>query len=105
MPRFAIAENYMIFFILYLVFADDSDLSANIELENANTIGVTTAATTTPTATTIEQIDNAELQCKDSVSNGVLDDNENDNESKTNDGTEIETAAADLNNGSTKNEP
>lgn len=90
---------------MYLFFADDSYLSANIELENANTIGVTTAASTTPTTTTIKQIDNAELHCKDSVSNGVLNDNEKNAESKTNDGTKIETTAVDLNEGSTKNEP
>lgn len=82
---------------------DNSDLSDNIdELKNANTIGITT---TTPPSTD-DQIDNAELQNKDSVSNGVLDDNENDNEHKMNDdGTKTETASVDLNNGSNKNEP
>lgn len=79
-------------------------------MKNANTIGITTTTTSSPN----EQIDNAELQNRDnSVSNGVLDDNENDNENKMNDddgdhddGREnMETASADLNNGSNKNEP
>lgn len=80
----------------------------NIELKNANTIGISTTTTTTSTN---EQIDNAELQNRDSVSNGVLDDNENDNENKMNDdddddGTKnTEIASADLNNGSNKIEP
>lgn len=78
----------------------NSDSSVNIELKNANTIGITT------TTSTNDQIDNAELQSRDSVSNGVLDDNENDNENKMSDDTEsTETASADLNNGSNKNEP
>lgn len=82
-------------------------------MKNANTIGITTTTTTTSPN---EQIDNAELQNRDnSVSNGVLDDNENDNENKMNDDDDgddhddgrenMETASADLNNGSNKNEP
>lgn len=52
----------------------------NASLQNANTISYTT---TSPS----EQIDNAELQEKENVSIGDLDANENDKETKTDDGT------------------
>lgn len=53
---------------------------------------------------TNEQIDNAELQEKEMVSNG-LDDNENDKENKTDDGTITAPVEVDLNNGSITEEP
>lgn len=75
---------------------ESSEPSPNIELNNANTI-----STTTPPN---EQIDNAELQDKETVSNG-LDDNENDEENKTDDGTNTAPVAVDLNNGTITEEP
>lgn len=73
-------------------FAGATDPSATIEMKNANTISLTTPAD--------EQIDNAELQDKETVSNG-LDDNENDKENnKTEDDTNATAPdATDLNNG------
>lgn len=75
---------------------EGSEPSSNIELNNANTISITTS--------TDEQIDNAELQGKETVSNG-LDDNENDKENKTEDDVNTAPAAVDLNNGSITDEP
>lgn len=66
-----------------------TDSTINIELKNANTINFATSAN--------EQIDNAELQEKDSI--GGLDDNENDKGSKTNETTNVAPAVTDLNNG------
>lgn len=71
----------------------------NASLQNANTITYTTS--------TSEQIDNAELQDKLNESSGGLDANENDKETKSNDGTELASpetekitpVQADLNNG------
>lgn len=90
---FLLIFNILSYFCLYSIpFADETN-----SLQNANTISYTT--------TTNEQIDNAELQEKSTMSSG-LDDNENDKESKHEDG--IKTAAcettttpvvADLNNG------
>lgn len=60
-------------------------------MKNANTISLTTSAD--------EQNDNAEPQDKETVSNG-LDDNENDKETKTEDETNATAPdAPDLNNG------
>lgn len=78
------------------IFTDVADPSASIEIKNANTISFTKSID--------EQIDNAELQDKETVRNG-LDDNENDKVNKTQDDTNTTALeGSDLKNGSITDE-